>query len=48
MLTRMVRQYRFYFQNALYLQHIRNNMNYLEFRNKMYDLACFSIDQVYA
>lgn len=23
-------------------------MNYLEFRNKMYDLACFSIDQVYA
>ena len=23
-------------------------MNYLEFRNKMFDLACFSIDQVYA
>lgn len=23
-------------------------MNYLEFKNKMYDLACFSIDQIYA
>ncbi len=23
-------------------------MNYLEFKNKMYDLACFTIDQVYA
>ena len=23
-------------------------MNYIEFRNKMFDLACFSIDQIYA
>lgn len=29
--------------------HNRNEtMNYLEFRNKMFDLACFNIDQVYA
>jgi predicted transcriptional regulator of viral defense system len=29
--------------------HNRNKtMNFLEFRNKMFDLACFNIDQVYA
>ena len=38
-----------YFYNALFLLQNRNiSMNYLEFRNKIFDLGCFNIHQVYA
>jgi hypothetical protein len=38
-----------YFCNALYLLHNGNKlMNYILFKDKMFDLICFSIDQVYA
>lgn len=38
------------FRNAVYLLHNRNinEMNYIEFKDKMFDLACFSSHQVYA
>jgi predicted transcriptional regulator of viral defense system len=41
----------FCFYIALYLQHNRNiikEMSFLEFKNKMFDLACFNIHQIYA
>ena len=36
----------FYFQNDVFLRQIRNIMNYLEFRDKILPLGCFSIQQV--
>ncbi len=41
----------FCFYIALYLQQNRNiikEMSFLEFKNKMFDLACFNIHQIYA
>ena len=38
----------FYFQNALFLLHNRNErVSFPEFRKKMFELACFNIHQIY-
>lgn len=38
----------FYFQNSAYLQKYRNEMNYLEFRDELFEVGCFNTHQVYA
>ena len=39
----------FCFYNAVYLQRNRNKkMNFLEFKDKLFDFACFNINQLYA